>query len=200
MPVTLNKHGLEIDGQTVPVYSGAVHYWRLERERWPLILDQVQALGFQMLETYIPWSVHETAPGQFDWGQVDARKDLEAFMALCEQRGLWLLVRPGPLINAELTDFGYPEWVLLDPAVQARTSLDSLHYDAAYGLHPPHQFPMPSYASEAFYTAVAGWFDAVCPLLARHLAPAGCVVAVQSDNETCYLFQDQAYATDYTEY
>ena len=101
MPVTLNKHGLEIGGQTVPVYSGAVHYWRLERERWPLILDQVQALGFQMLETYIPWSVHETAPGQFDWGQLDARKDLEAFMALCEQRGLWLLVRPGPLINAE---------------------------------------------------------------------------------------------------
>ena len=198
MPVTLNKHGLEIDGQTVPVYSGAVHYWRLERERWPLILDQVQALGFQMLETYIPWSVHATAPGLFDWGQVDARKDLEAFMALCEQRGLWLLVRPGPLINAELTAFGYPEWVLLDPAVQARTSLDSLHYDAAYGLHPPHQFPMPSYASEAFYTAVAGWFDAVCPLLARHLAPAGCVAAVQSDNETCYLFHDQAYATDYS--
>jgi len=199
VPVTLNPHGLEINGQTVPVYSGAVHYWRLERDMWPLILDQVQALGFQMLETYIPWSVHETAPGQFDWGQVDARKNLEAFLSLCEQRGLWLLVRPGPLINAELTDFGFPEWVLLDPAVQARTSLGSLHYDAAYGLHPPHQFPVPSYASEAFYTAVGGWFDAVCPLLARHLAPAGCVVAVQSDNETCYLFHDQAYATDYSD-
>ena len=86
-------------------------------------------------------------------------------MRLCEERDLWLLVRPGPLINAELTDFGFPEWVLLDPRVQARTSVDSLHLDAAWGLHPPHQFPVPSYASERFYEYVGGWFDAVCPLI-----------------------------------
>ena len=27
---------------------------------------------------------------------------------------------------------------------------------------------------------------------------AGCIVAAQSDNETCYLFHDQTYATDYS--
>jgi beta-galactosidase len=199
MPVTLTSHGLQIDGREVPVYSGSVHYWRLERERWPLILDQVAALGFGMVETYIPWSIHETSPGVYDWGQVDSRKDFEAFMRLCEERGLWLLVRPGPLINAELTDFGFPEWVLLDERVQARTALGSLHLDAAWGLHPPRPFPVPSYASEAFYGYVAGWLDIVCPLLARHLAPRGCVVAVQSDNETCYMFHDQPYATDYSD-
>jgi beta-galactosidase len=195
--VRVGERGLLVDGQEVPVYSGAVHYWRLERERWPLILDQVQALGFDVVETYVPWSVHETAPGEFDWGSRDPRKDVAAFMDLCEQRGLRLIVRPGPHINAELTDFGFPEWVLLDPQVQARTALNTIHLDAAWGLHPPRPFPVPSYASEAFYTAVGGWFDAVCPLIARHLAPAGCVVAVQSDNETCYLFFDQPYATDY---
>ena len=198
MTVTLNSEGLVINGQTVPVYSGSVHYWRLERELWPLILDQVRALGFGMIETYIPWSVHETSPGAYDWGQDDPKKDIEAFMQLCEERGIWLQVRPGPLINAELTDFGFPEWVLLNPEVQARTSLDSLHLDAAWGLHPPHQFPVPSYASEAFYEAVGDWLDAVCPLIKRHLAPAGCIVAVQSDNETCYMFNDKAYATDYS--
>ena len=57
---------------------------------------------------------------------------------------------------------------------------------------------MPSYAGEAFYAYVAGWYDAICPIIARHLAPDGCVVAVQSDNETCYLFHDQTYATDYS--
>ena len=199
MSVQLTDTGLSIAGRDVPVYAGAVHYWRLERELWPQILDRVQELGFGMLETYIPWSVHEITPGCFDWGTTDARKDVEAFMRLCEARGLWLLVRPGPLINAELTDFGFPEWVLLDPAVQARTSVDSLHLDAAWGLHPPRQFPVPSYASEAFYTYVEGWFAAVCPLIVRHLAPDGCVVGVQSDNETCYLFHDRAYATDYSE-
>jgi beta-galactosidase len=199
MPVKLNASGFEINGAAVPVYSGAVHYWRLERSTWPLILDQVRALGFNMIETYIPWSIHETAPGRYDWGQSDERKDLEAFMRSCEERGLWLIVRPGPLINAELTDFGFPEWVLLDPAVQARTAVGSLHLDAAFGLHPPRPFPVPSYASAAFYQAVGQWFDAVCPIVARHLAPGGCVVAVQSDNETCYLFHEQTYATDYSD-
>ncbi len=197
--VQLTDTGLSISGQEVPVYSGAVHYWRLERDLWPQILDRVQELGFGMIETYIPWSVHEREPGSFDWGTIDPRKDVEAFMRLCEERGLWLLVRPGPLINAELTDFGFPEWVLLDPEVQARTAVGSLHLDAAWGLHPPHQFPVPSYASETFYTYAEQWFAAVCPIIARHLAPAGCIVGVQSDNETCYLFHDRAYATDYSE-
>jgi beta-galactosidase len=170
----------------------------LERERWPLILDRVRSLGFKMVETYIPWSVHETSPGVFDWGQADPRKDVEAFMRLCEERDMWLLVRPGPLINAELTDFGFLEWVLLDPQVQAHNALGTLHLDAATHLHPPHQFPVPSYASEKFYDYVGAWFDQVCPIIAGHLAPNGCVVAVQSDNETCYLFHDQTYATDYS--
>lgn len=202
MAVTLTPHGLAVEApggaREVPVYAGTVHYWRLERDRWAAILDQVRALGFGMVETYIPWSVHEVAPGVYDWGQDDPRKDVEAFMQLCEARGLWLLVRPGPLINAELTDFGFPEWVLLDPEVQARTALGSLHLDAAWGLHPPRPFPVPSYAGEAFYRYVGGWYDAVCPIIARHLAPGGCIVAVQSDNETCYLFHDQPYATDYS--
>ena len=198
MPVELGENGLLIDGEEVPVYSGTVHYWRLERKVWPVILDRVRELGFNMVETYIPWSVHETSPGVFDWGDEDERKDVEEFMRLCEERNMWLLVRPGPLINAELTDFGFPEWVLLDPQVQAHTASGSLHLDAATHLHPPHQFPVPSYASEKFYSYVAEWFDQICPKIARHLAPAGCVVAVQSDNETCYLFHDQTYATDYS--
>jgi len=199
LSVTLSAQGLSIDGQHIPVYSGTVHYWRLERSLWSTIFDQVQALGFRMIETYIPWGIHETAPGHYDWGQEDERKDIEAFMRMCEERGIWLLVRPGPLINAELTNFGFPEWVLQDPAVQARTALGGPHLDAAWGLHPPRPFPVPSYASETFYEAVAGWFDVVCPIIARHLAPNGCIVSVQSDNETCYLFHDRAYATDYSD-
>ncbi len=199
MTITLNANGLQLNGETIPVYSGTIHYWRLERDVWDKILGQAKALGFNMIETYIPWSVHETSPGVFDWGQVDPRKDIEAFMRACEAHSLWLQVRPGPLINAELTDFGFPEWVLMEPSVQARTALDTIHYDAAWSVHPPHQFPVPSYASETFYRYVAGWFDAICPIIQRHLAPTGCVIAVQSDNETCYLFHEQAYATDYSD-
>ena len=198
MTVTLTATGLEIEGRHVPVYSGTIHYWRLARDRWGVILDRARELGFNMIETYIPWSIHEIEPDVFDWGQIDPRKDVEGFMQLCEEKHLWLLVRPGPLINAELTDFGFPEWVLLDPEVQARTSVGGIHFDAMSGLHPPHQFPVPSYASQKFFAETGKWFDALCPILVRHLAPQGCIVAVQSDNETCYLFHDQPYATDYS--
>jgi beta-galactosidase len=196
--VTLTEQGLAIDGKHIPVYSGTVHYWRLDRDLWPSILDRVQELGFGMIETYVPWSIHETAPERFDWGEHDPLKDFEAFCQLCEERGMYMQVRPGPLINAELTDFGFPEWVLLDPAVQARTAVGSLHLDEASGLHPPLQFPVPSYASPAFMAAVGRWLDVVCPIIVRHLAPTGCIIAVQSDNESCYLFHDEAYATDYS--
>ena len=69
MPVELTENGLLINGEEVPVYSGTVHYWRLERDRWDVILDQVRALGFRMVETYIPWSVHETAPASTTGGR-----------------------------------------------------------------------------------------------------------------------------------
>ncbi|HTK07556.1 MAG TPA: beta-galactosidase [Ktedonobacteraceae bacterium] len=199
MTVTLTDTGLSIAGKEIAVYAGAVHYWRLERDLWPQILDCVQELGFNVIETYLPWAIHEIEPGSFDWGTIDARKDIDSFLQLCEERGIWVIVRPGPLINAELTDFGFPSWVLLDPSVQAHTAVGGLHLDAAWGLHPPRQFPVPSYASESFYTYVDGWFAAICPIIKRHLAPAGCIITVQSDNETCYLFHERTYATDYSE-
>ncbi len=109
MPVAVTPHGLEIDDSLLPIYSGSVHYWRLERQLWSAILDHVKDMGFRIVETYIPWSIHETEPGAFDWGQRDPSKDLDAFLSLCEQKGLRILARPGPHINAELTLFGYPE-------------------------------------------------------------------------------------------
>ncbi len=188
-----------MDGCLVPVYAGAAQYWRLDRDAWERVLDAVQDLGFEVVETYVPWGIHEIAPGSFDWGEIDARKDLDAFLDLCHARGLHVLARPGPLIDAELTDFGFPERVLLDPRVQARTAVGTPHFSLARGFQPPHQFPVPSYASEAYYTEIAGWFDAVCPVLARHVAPTGPIIAVQSDNETSYVFWDEPYATDYAD-
>lgn len=199
MTVTVTEQGLLVDGRLVPVYAGAVQYWRLERDAWERVLDAVVELGFEVIETYVPWGIHETAPGAFDWGDVEPRKGLDSFLDLCHERGLYVLARPGPLIDAELTDFGFPERVLLDPRVQARTAVGTPHFSLARGFQPPHQFPVPSYASEAFYGEIAGWFDAVCPVLARHLAPTGPIIAVQSDNETSYVFWDEPYATDYAD-
>ena len=63
--VTASRDGLHIGDRHVPIYSGTVHYWRLEPELWQPILENVRALGFEMIETYIPWAVHEMSEGAF---------------------------------------------------------------------------------------------------------------------------------------
>ena len=194
MAVSITAGGLEIDGREVPLYSGAVHYWRIDREVWATVLDRIAEMGFGFIETYVPWSVHEYAPGQYDFGTVDRKKDLDAFLKLCEEKKLGVLIRPGPHINAELTLFGFPEWILYDEEIQARTPWQT---PVIYPYFTK-QFPIPSYASEKFYLKVKTYFEKLAPILKKHQNPEGCIIAVQADNETCYFFRDRPYVMDYS--
>lgn len=184
-----------IDGKEIPVYSGSFHYWRSERKDWGTVLDHIKELGFDIVETYIPWNVHETEEGVYDFGEIDERKDLSAFLSLCEEKKLWVIVRPGPHINAEMTLFGYPEWILEDPQIQARTAQGT---PAVYP-HVARPFAIPSYASEKLYRKTEEYFSRFAPIVRQHSWPGGNVIAVQADNETCYFFRDRAYTLDYAE-
>ena len=113
--IELNKNGLKIGKQTIPFISGSCHYWRLDRSKWPLILGNFADLGFPIIQTYVPWSVHEIAPGQFDFGEFSPNKDLPAFLDMCREHDLFVLLRPGPHINAEITYFGYPKRIFENP-------------------------------------------------------------------------------------
>ena len=48
----------------------------------PLAADPRPGAGawVRMIETYVPWSVHETAPGVFDWGVGDPRESLRGLL------------------------------------------------------------------------------------------------------------------------
>ena len=186
----LDARGLTVGQETLPLYSGAVHYWRHRREDWARILDGVCAMGFRVLETYVPWSVHEPQPGRYDFS---GNRDTGAFLTLCEDRGLYVMVRPGPHINAEMTLFGYPEWILWDKAIQAMGPQGT---PVIYP-HFAKPFPIPSYASEKLYEKTEEYFRALRPVLEPHVWPNGCIVAAQADNETCYFFRDAAYTLDY---
>jgi beta-galactosidase len=57
----------------------------------------------------------------------------------------------------------------------------------------PFAFPVPSYASEAFHDEAARYFQALGPVLAPLLYPAGPIVMVQIDNEGALYFRDGAF-------
>ena len=191
--IELRAGGIDAGGEVRPLLSGEVHYWRHNPHDWPGVLDRIVGLGLRIICTYVPWSVHEIRRDEFDFGQLDPRRDLSKFLGLAHQRGLWVLVRPGPHINAELTGFGYPQRILDDPEIKAVTSTGN----AAVLPQPPKVFCIPSYASEKFYLEVGRYFDALAPILRKHLWPEGPVVGIQSDNECSFLFRTAPYDLDY---
>lgn len=191
--VEIRDRALQLGTRSVPLLSGAVHYWRLERSAWRPALEELLRTGFPIVETYVPWGVHETAPGDFDFGKKDARKDLAAFLDLAHELGLVAFVRPGPHINAELTYFGLPERIAYDSACQAR----SPQGNPVYLFFPPVMFPVPSYASSRFHQELGAWYDAVGEIVGPRLWPQGPVALLQVDNEAAYYFRDGAYCQDY---
>jgi beta-galactosidase len=190
---TLDRAGLRLNGELVPLFSGSVHYWRLPRSVWKPALDALKNLGARLVDTYVPWSVHETAPGSFDFGERDPRLDVRHFLRLARDAGLYAIVRPGPHINSELTHFGIPERVIWDDACQAQS--------AARGRVvlpiPPLAFPVPSYTSAAFHREARTWLRAAGEQIAPLVWPEGPVVLVQIDNEGSLYFRDGPYDQDY---
>lgn len=65
------KSGLQADqatfllnGKSMYVYSGAIHYFRVPRAYWRDRLRKLRAAGFNAVETYIAWNLHEYQSGR----------------------------------------------------------------------------------------------------------------------------------------
>lgn len=183
-----HPEGLTVGDRRVPFYAGAMHYWRVPRANWAACLREMHAIGFTLVETYIPWRVHECDQGTFDWSD---DRDLAAFLETARAAGLGVVLRPGPHINAELTSFGMPDWVLAEPAVQAQTSRGT----PAWLPIPPRAFPIPSYASRAFHAYVRAWYAAVAKIVEPFLGDP--VVTIGVDNEAQMFFRNGAFDLDY---
>ena len=189
MPLRIANGKFYLDGRLIFLLSGSMHYWRLDHKMWDAILDRVCKMGFETICTYVPWGVHEIAQGVFDFGELNPDYNLDAFLTLCEEKDIHVLLRPGPNINSELTYFGCPKRIINDPEIQSITADGT----PVIFPSPPRMFPVPSYTSEKFYQEVGIYFDRVCPIITKHLHPGGCVIGVQADNEFSFFMRTQPY-------
>lgn len=191
--IKIGRDGIYIGDRFLPLISGSVQYFRLQRDKWSEILDRVKEMGFSIIETYIPWSVHEIEKGKFDFGEINKNYDISHFLSLCFEKNIYVLIRPGPHINAELTYFGYPKRIFSDRDILARDANGALVYLPS----PPRMFPVPSYASEKFYEEVEIYFEALSPIIKKYIFPEGPVIGIQIDNEMSFFFRTSAYDQDY---
>ena len=106
-----------MDGKPIKIYSGAMHYFRTVPEYWEDRLTKLKLAGFNTVETYTCWNLHEPKPGEFHF---DGILDIERFVKTAQKVGLYCIVRPGPYICAEWDFGGLPAWLLKDKNMQIR--------------------------------------------------------------------------------
>ena len=75
----ITKDGFYLEGKPLRILSGAIHYFRVPRAYWEDRLVKLRAYGFNTVETYIPWNLHEPQEGVFEW---EGEKDFAAFALL----------------------------------------------------------------------------------------------------------------------
>lgn len=154
--ITLTDNGFLINGRSERIIAGAMHYFRVPRAYWRDRLLQLKAMGCNAVETYVAWNLHEPRPGRFDFAD---NLDLEAYLRLAHELGLYALVRPGPYICAEW-EFGGLPWWLLATDMRIRCM------------------------DRRWLKAVDRWFAVLLPRVAALQADrGGPVVAVQCENE-----------------
>ena len=98
-----------LDGKAFRICSGAIHYFRVPRPYWKDRLLKLKEIGFNTVETYVAWNMHEKRENVFDFSDNAA---LGAFLDTAAELGLYAIVRPGPYICAEWEFGGLPYWLL----------------------------------------------------------------------------------------
>ncbi|MBU5345941.1 glycoside hydrolase family 35 protein [Paenibacillus lautus] len=156
-----------LDGQPYRIISGAIHYFRVVPEYWEDRLLKLKACGFNTVETYIAWNVHEPKEGEFHFSGM---ADIVSFIEIAGKLGLHVIVRPSPFICAEWEFGGLPGWLLGYGEIRLRCS------DPLYLSKVDH------YYDELIPRLV--------PLLSTHGGP---ILAVQVENEYGSYGNDHAY-------
>ncbi|KAI0121127.1 beta-galactosidase B [Xylariales sp. AK1849] len=108
--VEWDHYSFHIDGQRLFVFSGEFHYWRYPvPELWRDLLEKVKAAGFNAFSIYNHWGYHNPTPGVLDFES--GAHNFTSIMTLAKEVGLFMIVRPGPYVNAEANAGGFPLWV-----------------------------------------------------------------------------------------
>ena len=109
--LTIENGQFFLDGKPFRILSGAMHYFRIPPEYWEDRMLKLKQCGFNTLETYCCWNLHERKPGTFDF---TGRLNLVKYIETAQQLGLHVILRPGPYICAEWDFGGLPAWLLRD--------------------------------------------------------------------------------------
>lgn len=177
----------KIDRKPSFLISGEFHYFRVPKNDWKKRLELFQQAGGNCVATYIPWILHEPVEGDILFGDAPER-DLEGFLKLCLELGIFVICRPGPYQYSEMKYDGLPGWLCENyPQILATDIHGRVFRKASV-----------SYLHPVFLEKTKKWFDKVCPILSRYtLSKGGPVPFVQFDNELMGIHEWFSSGLDY---
>lgn len=114
------KDQFVLDGKPMQIISGEMHPARIPKIYWRHRIQMAKAMGCNTIAAYIFWNYLETKPGVFDY-KTESR-DVAAFIKLCQEENMWVILRPGPYVCGEWDFGGIPSYLLKIPDVKVRCS------------------------------------------------------------------------------
>ncbi|HWK04482.1 MAG TPA: beta-galactosidase family protein [Puia sp.] len=115
---SLGKSDFLLDGKPFQLVSGEMHPARIPREYWRQRIQMAKAMGCNTIAVYVFWNYLESSPGIWDFSTDN--RDIAAFIRLCKEEGMWVLLRPGPYVCAEWDWGGLPFYLLKIPDIKVR--------------------------------------------------------------------------------
>ncbi|KAH9849470.1 glycoside hydrolase superfamily [Lenzites betulinus] len=126
--VQWDNYTLFLHDQRMFLYSGEFHTFRLPvPDLWLDIFQKMVAAGLNSVSIYIHWGLTNPAPGEFDFNDWRA---LQPMFDAAKLAGIFIVLRPGPYINAETTAGGLALWST--SLVEGDVRANSTTWNAAY--------------------------------------------------------------------
>src|SRR4029453_8192094 len=119
---TIEAKQFMYNDEPIRILSGALHYFRIVPEYWRDRLLKLKACGFNTVEIYVPWNLHEPVEGEFNFKGI---ADVVHFIQIADEVGLLVIVRPSPYICAEWEFGGLPSWLLKEKKMRLRCFFDT---------------------------------------------------------------------------
>jgi beta-galactosidase len=158
--IDFDKYSLKIDGERILIRSASMHYFRIpDINMWKDRLSKIKAGGYNTVDLYFNWAYHSQKPNSYDFTGI---KDIRSLLDITTELGLYVIARPGPYINAEISGGGLPFWLFNKPDVILRNREDG---DFKY--------------SKAYMHYVKEWYSRIIPILNEYQN----IVAFQIENE-----------------
>ncbi|KAL4259131.1 glycosyl hydrolase 35 family protein [Pleurotus pulmonarius] len=156
--VRFDNFSLFVRDQRVFIHSGEFHTFRLPvPSLWPDILQKAKAAGLSAISVYTHMGLINPSRGVVDF---DGFRALQPLFDAAKDAGIFIVLRPGPYINAETTAGGIAHWATSEVAGNLRTG--AADWKAAWQAY------------------IQGIIKVTVP---NQITEGGPVIAVQIDNE-----------------